>query len=83
MQLMLFGSIQLSQFVQKKPFQFGILPALRIGLLFVDCFFHMAVFIEEGQKACRAPPGVARILYYYHKRIYGKSKDGVDKNPGK
>jgi hypothetical protein len=43
----------------------------------------MAVFIEEGQKACRAPPGVARILYYYHKRIYGKSKDGVDKNPGK
>jgi hypothetical protein len=30
----------------------GIPPALRIGLLFIDCFFHIAVFREEGQKAC-------------------------------
>ena len=52
MQLMLFGSVQFSQFIQKKSFQFGIPPGLRIGLLFVDCLFHIAVFREEGQKAC-------------------------------
>ena len=52
MQLMLLGSVQLSQFIQKKSCKFGILPALRIGLLFVDYFFHIAVFREDGQKAC-------------------------------